>query len=70
MNKKVVWTIAVIVVLLAIILIATSGNKSDNTQNNQGQGANLPDTNQVQYNALATSADDFSALDEAVNTLG
>lgn len=70
MNKKVVWTIVLVILVVAIILISTSGDKeSQQIPDDQIQGTNLPNVGEEQYNTLATSEDDFSALDEAVNQL-
>ena len=67
MNKKTVWVIIGIIVVFAIILIATTGDKS--SQQNQ-PSTTLPEVSQAEYNTLQTSNDDFSALDEALNQLG
>ena len=66
MNKKVVWAIVAIVVIVGIILLATMGN--DKVSNTPG-GTELPDTTQAQYNNLATSTGDFAALEEATEQL-
>jgi uncharacterized membrane protein YvbJ len=67
MNKKLIWTITIAVLVILFIFLIV--NNSDKTPSEE-EGGDLPDTDKVQYNALATSSDDFQALEEAVNQLG
>ncbi|MBI2044645.1 hypothetical protein HYT23_01155 [Candidatus Pacearchaeota archaeon] len=65
MNKRLIWTIILIVAILAVILITSLGDKEEEEQ----ATGTLPEVNQEQYNTFGNSDDDFSALDEALNNL-
>lgn len=67
MNKKLVWTIVIAIVIVFLIILAAT-NKKDQTPDTDNQNE-LPDTTTGNYNALATSNDDFSALDEALTQI-
>ena len=68
MSKAVVWGVVVIIAIIAIVLIATSGGEPEGIQ--VIDDSPLPDVGDADYRTFETSNDDFSALDEALNELG
>ncbi len=68
MNKKVVWIIIAVIVVIGIIAYAMNKNNSD--ENNDGLeitggDGNAPQTGESE--GLATPDDDFSDIDSAMN---
>lgn len=71
-KKGLIWGIIIAIALIIIgIFVFTGGNDSSttNTGSDAQQGTELPSTQEETYNSLETSNDDFSALDEALETL-
>lgn len=67
-TKKKVKIIAIITLILLIIGIILVFVNEKQEKIGQEEG-NLPRVDKAEYNKLQTSADDFSALEEATNSL-
>lgn len=69
MNKKVIWAIAIIVVLALAVFIYTSFNKekpSDISDNKELILDNIPESD---FASLDSADDDFSQIDSALEEI-